>query len=208
MGNKIRDNIIGENMEKYIFSYENMEPVFRALIPILLTDSSVIISIDGRSGSGKSGMALMLREIFSCNVFHMDDYYLPFDKREEGWEQEIAGNMDLGRILREVLIPASQGKDIMHRPYDSHSGCFKKEELLPPHKLTVVEGSYSQHPMLAAQYTLKIFLTCSKEVQSKRLMEREGTNYAAFESRWIPMEENYIRSCRIEEQSDLVLDSE
>lgn len=196
-----------KSLKGYVFNYEDIEPVLKAIIPIMITDTSVIISVDGCCGSGKTAMAHMLHEIFLCNVVHMDDYYLPFNMRGEDWEQTIAGNMDLNRILKEVLLPASHGKSIVSRPYDAHLGSFKKEEILQPHKLTVVEGSYSQHPKLADKYTLKIFLTCSKEVQMKRLMQRESANYAAFESRWIPMEENYFRGCNIEEQSDLVVDT-
>lgn len=44
--------------------------------------------------------------LLPCNVVHMDDYYLPPDRRAENWEQIPAGNMDLARFLQEVLVPA------------------------------------------------------------------------------------------------------
>ena len=194
-------------MKEYIFNYEDIEPVLKVLIPQMINDTSVIISVDGCCGSGKTAMAHTLYKIFSCNIIHMDDYYLPFNMRQENWEQAVAGNMDLNRILKEVLLPACQRENIISRPYNVHSDSFGKEELLLPHKLTVVEGSYSQHPLLASSYTLKIFLTCSREVQIKRLKQREGSNCVSFENRWIPMEENYFKRCNILEQSDLVIDT-
>ena len=47
--------------------------------------------------------------LLPCNVVHMDDYYLPPDRRAENWEQIPAGNMDLARFLQEVLVPAGAG---------------------------------------------------------------------------------------------------
>lgn len=167
----------------------------------------VVISIDGRCGSGKTGLAEIIRRVFPCNVFHMDDYYLPMDKRENNWEQFPGGNMDFERFKQEVLTPAANGGTIAYRPFDCQSGTFRDMAQVQPCMLAVVEGSYSGHPLLAKEYDLKIFLTCSKEVQSMRLREREGGNYHAFEKRWIPMEENYIQKCDIPKNSNMIIDT-
>lgn len=201
------ENEIKKSLKNYMFSYTDIEPVVERLSKLMLSDTPVIISIDGRCGSGKTSMAGALSEVFSCNIIHMDGYYLPFDKRGEAWEKTIAGNMDIERLLNEALLPAGRGEGIIYRAFNAHLERFEKEEKLLPHKLTVVEGSYSQHPLLADKYDLKIFLTCSKEVQARRLRKREGENYAAFEKRWIPMEENYLTSYDIEIKSDLVIDT-
>lgn len=74
-------------------------------------------------------------------------------------------------------------------------------------KLTVVEGSYSCHPILAAEYDLTIFLTCSWEEQKRRLQIREGNHFSAFEDVWIPMEENYLQHYSIETGSHLIVDT-
>lgn len=167
----------------------------------------IIVSIDGRCGSGKTSLAEVIRKVFPCNVFHIDDYYLPMDKRQENWEQFSGGNIDFERFKRDVLLPAVQGGTIMYRPYNCQSGTYEKTEQIPSCMLTVVEGSYSAHPILAEEYDLKVFLTCSKEVQRIRLKEREGEYYPAFEQRWIPMEENYIQKCDIVKNSGIVLDT-
>ena len=78
---------------------------------------------------------------------------------------------------------------------------------MPRRELTVVEGSYSRHPSVGIAYNLTIFLTCSREVQRRRLAQREGSRYAAFEERWIPMEESYFRRFDVEGTSDMVLDT-
>lgn len=168
---------------------------------------SVIVAIDGRCGSGKSSFAKLIKSTYACNVFHMDDYYLPMDKRKENWEKLNGGNMDFDRFKEEILMPLRQGVAVMHRPYDCHIGAYKSCEKMEPCMLAVVEGSYSTHPLLADSYDMKIFLTCSKEIQTRRLKEREKENYAAFEQKWIPMEENYFKSYNIQQNSDIVLDT-
>ena len=64
--------------------------------------------------------------LLPCNVVHMDDYYLPPDRRAENWEQIPAGNMDLARFLQEVLEPAGVGAPIRCRPYDCRSGTLRE----------------------------------------------------------------------------------
>ena len=78
---------------------------------------------------------------------------------------------------------------------------------MPAAKLTVVEGSYSRHPILAAEYDLTIFLTCSREEQRRRLQAREGDYFPVFETQWIPMEENYLSRYSIEVGSHIVMDT-
>lgn len=166
-----------------------------------------VMAIDGRCGSGKTGLAAFLRARLPCRVVHMDDFYLPPSRRAPGWEGEAAGNMDLTRVLAEVLEPARWGEAIVYRPYDCHAGGWGTMVELPPEGLTVVEGSYSNHPSLGGCYGLTVFVTCAARVQEERLHDREGEAFPAFLNRWIPLEERYFQQCGILERCDLVLDT-
>lgn len=178
-----------------------------ARIAELFHRGAAIIAIDGRCGSGKTEFAALIQQIFPCNVFHMDDFYLPLTQRAPDWSNTIGGNMDFARFLQEVLVPAGCGEGIRYRPFDCGAGCVKEPVYFPPQRLTIVEGSYSQHPLLTARYDLKIFLTCSKKEQRSRLQKREGTAFRSFEQRWIPMEEAYIQQCDPVGSCDLVIDT-
>jgi len=125
----------------------------------------------------------------------MDDFYLPPEQRLPDWQQQPAGNMDLRRFLAEVLLPACRGEAVRCRPYNCQSGAFGPERLALPHRLTVVEGSYSLPPLLAPHYSLRLFLTCAPAEQARRLRRREGGYYDRFEKVWIPLEERYLRAC-------------
>lgn len=187
--------------------YADYFPVLEKVNAAMKQKTSVIIAIDGRCGSGKTCLAQLIEKIFSCNVLHMDDFYLPPQKRQENWMEIPAGNMDLDRFYGDVLQPLKAGKSVCYRPYSCMEDRLEEALELPDCRLTVVEGSYSQHPKLLSAYDLTIFLTCTKEAQKKRLQRREGSYYPVFEKQWIPMEENYLQSCAVEEGSRLCVDT-
>ncbi len=170
--------------------------------------NSVVIGIDGRCGSGKTSFAQMVAGIFTCNVIHMDDFYLPMGERAENWMEVPGGNMDFARLHSEILTPAQRGEEVFYRPYHCQEGVYGEASQLAQCQMLIVEGSYSHHPLLSDAYDLKVFLTCSKEVQTKRLQKREGSYFEMFEKRWIPMEENYFQYYDVEAGSDLVVETD
>ncbi len=98
-----------------------------------------LIAIDGRCGSGKTGFAGLL-DVLDCSpdVVHMDDFYLPWARRAENWQNVPAGNMDLERFRQEVLLSAGEGA--CYRPYDCPGDrLLDPVELWEP--LRIVEGT-------------------------------------------------------------------
>ena len=182
--------------------YMRWFPLLLAIRKLMKKKGQILISIDGNCGSGKTTFADVAKKIFGANVFHMDDYYLPMAEREENWSKIPAGNMNLLRFKEEVLIPAKEGRTVKYQPYHCQSRTLKEAVFVEPANLTIVEGSYSQHPLLAGFYDWKVFLTCKKEEQEKRLIEREGDYFSVFQSTWIPMEENYHSTYQIKEKAD------
>lgn len=151
-----------------------------------------IVAIDGRCGSGKTNLGNFLKKNLSCNLVHMDDFYLPLPRREEHWREHPGKNMDFDRLIQQVLEPATKGEGIRYAPYDCGKKAYGCEIMLPPNNLTILEGSYSQFPPLRPYYTKMYFLTCAPEVQKQRLQSREGEKYPMFENLWIPLEEKYL----------------
>ena len=165
----------------------------------------LLLAIDGRCGCGKSSLAAQLAADFGGSVFHMDDFYLPFAARAADWREIPAGNMDLLRFRDEVLAPLRRGETVRYRAYDCPHDRFYETREIAPTPLAIVEGSYSQHPLLREDYDLRVFVTASERTQRERLLAREGEHFAAFEAIWIPMEENYFRSFAVRERADFVL---
>lgn len=167
-----------------------------------------LIAIDGRCGSGKTGFAALAAGVLPCSadVVHMDDFYLPPERRTPDWMEVPAGNMDLERLKKEVLSSLDRDGGTAYRPYDCRAGRLKEAvELWEP--LTLVEGTYSQHPALAKYYDYKIFLTCEREEQTRRLRAREGDYFPTFDRVWRTLEERYFAACGTEGAADLVVDT-
>ena len=181
------------------------QPVIKQVQKCIQEKEQVILSIDGRCGSGKSSLAEFLGNRYDCNIMHMDDFYLPMIKREENWWEIPGGNMDFERIRNEIAEPLLRQEKICYRPYNCREDCFRQTRVMLPKQLNILEGSYSQHPMIHIPYSLKIFLTCSAEEQARRLQEREGDHYENFVNRWIPMEELYNRAFGIDQAKDILM---
>ena len=83
--------------------------------------------------------------------------------------------MDLTRLREEVLVPAQTGAAVHSQAYSCREGAYLPEQCVPPAPLYILEGSYSHHPILAGFYDLKVFVTCSKEEQARRLQAGRRT---------------------------------
>lgn len=187
--------------------YTDYFAVLSEIYRLMQKKNSPVVAIDGRCGSGKTYLAELIGKLFSCNICHMDDFYMPLEQRRRDWTEIPGGNMDLKRFHAEVLHPIGMGQQADYRPYDCKKNEMGETVKISPDRLTVVEGSYSHHPLLSSEYDLTIFLTCSSEEQRKRLQMREGGYFSVFEKQWIPMEENYFSHYSIEKGSSLVVDT-
>lgn len=168
----------------------------------------LVLALDGRCGSGKTTLAGRLAQQFPASItLHTDDFYLPPAQRAPGWEHTPCANMDLARLRDEALRPAYMGQAAPYRPYSCREGAYQPMQELAAQPLVILEGSYSHHPLLAEYETIRVFITCSKEEQTRRLQAREGERYENFAARWIPLEEGYFAQCRIEETADFIIDT-
>ena len=171
------------------------------------TEERFVISIDGPCGSGKSTIAEELRKETSCNVLHMDDFYLPFANRDKNWMNMIAGHMDFNRLIAKVLRPYKEGRKTEYISYDCHSDKYLQEIDIDLNKPLIIEGSYSSHPCLNEYIDYKIFIDIDSKLQKERLTKRNPKVVDKFISMWIPFENNYFEALKIRDASDLVIKS-
>ena len=172
------------------------------------SSAPVVLALDGRCGSGKTTLAAQLaRQFPASTVLHTDDFYLPPAQRVPDWAHIPCANMDLARLRTEALEPACAGLAVPYRAYSCREGQYLPVQTLPAQPLVILEGSYSHHPLLADCETVRVFLTCSKAEQTRRLQAREGERYTNFAARWIPLEEAYFSQYGIEQAADFVVDT-
>ena len=166
----------------------------------------IIIAIDGRCASGKTTLAKELSQMLTCNVIHMDDFFLRPEQRTSERLSIPGENVDHERFLSDVLLPLEGGKAFAFRPFSCNNCSLGDPIKVTPKGINIIEGSYSCHPSLWEHYDLRIFLTVSPEEQFKRIVKRNGEqNAEVFRTRWIPLEEKYFTAFDIAKRCDIVL---
>lgn len=184
-------------------------PALRAIDRALReTDGPLLVAVDGRCAAGKTTFAARLALLLECNVFHMDDYFLPPEKRTPERLSAPGGNADYERAAQELFTPLSRGETVTVRPLDCSTGKIRPPVTTPFRRLSIVEGSYALHPALAGYSQLHLFLSCDAAVQLSRLERREtAESLKQFREKWIPLEEAYFSGLHIPDQCDVTVDT-
>lgn len=174
--------------------------------------SNILVVIDGMSASGKSTLGFYLKELFDCNLFHMDDFFLQDYQRTKERLAEVGGNVDYERFREEVLEKILKQESVIYRPFDCKTRTIQGETEIMPKRLNIIEGSYSQHPYFSELYAHKDIVVCrifteiSKEQQIERIRNRNGEfMLKRFVEEWIPKENAYFEEFQVKEKSDMVL---
>ena len=173
---------------------------------LLDREGPVTVAIDGSCTAGKTTLAGLLATKYDCNLIHMDDFFLRPEQRTPQRLAEPGGNVDYERFRQEVLENLRTGKPFSYRPYDCRTGTLKAPVAVEPKKLTVVEGTYSQHPYFGEAYDLRIFLQVSEQLRAQRIRQRPAFLQRRFFEEWIPMEQQYFAAFGTGERSHLALD--
>ena len=172
----------------------------------MLPNGNLIVAIEGGCGSGKTTLAGNLQQIYDCNVFHMDDFFLQPHQRTKERFEEVGGNVDRERFKEEVLIPLKKRDTIYYRRFDCGTFSILPEVIIEPKKLTIIEGSYCMHPELSEYYDFGVFLDVDKELQKERILKRNSPELAKrFFDVWIPMEDEYHDKMNVRERCILHL---
>lgn len=178
--------------------YVNITPVLAAIDRAMAEHPRLRVAIDGPCAGGKSTLGAMLREIYGCPVFHMDDFFLRPEQRTPQRLAEPGGNVDYERFSREILAPLLAGRTVRYKPWLCHSESFGTEVTVPPAPLSVVEGCYCLRPDLRDAFQLRIWVDAPWPVRRERLLGRGGADcLARFEQQWIPLENNYFEQGNI-----------
>lgn len=162
-----------------------------------------IIAIDGRCAAGKSTLASYIKKEFSCNVIHMDDFFLHARNQTSERLAEPGGNIDYERFQKEVITSLKTGEDFSYKKFSCIRQDYCGEEIIKGNCMTVVEGAYACHTIFGKYYDYSIFLDIDSEEQYRRLKGRNGMKVKQFVEKWIPLEERYIEYFDIENVADV-----
>ena len=185
--------------EAYRPAYRVIANRYATILPLLskidglLRRGSAVVALEGGSASGKTTLSGILSEVYDCNVFHMDDFFLRPEQRTALRLAEVGGNLDRERFYEEILRPLNARETVRYRPFDCSTQSLCEAVTVPQKRLTLVEGVYSLHPAFGEYYDLAVFLDVDPERQRERIRVRNAPMLAKrFFEEWIPMENRYF----------------
>ena len=148
----------------------------------------VIIAVDGRSGAGKTTIAVelaaLLRRHRTVSLFHLEDIY-------PGWDG-LAGGVE--RYISSVLEPLHQGTSATWTAWDweaRNDGDFRTTAAA---QVVLVEGVGSSHGRAAGFLDAIIWVDAPQQARKQRALERDGDTYAPFWDTWAEQEERLLAS--------------
>jgi anthranilate synthase component 1/para-aminobenzoate synthetase len=154
-------------------------PSAAALVP------SVIL-LDGRSGAGKTSLAVelaaALREHRTVTLIHLEDLYPGWDGLAEG----------IGRCAARVLGPLRRGGEARWRPWDWVRGAEGPERVSEAAEVVILEGVGAGAAPLRALADAVVWVDAPAEERRRRALARDGDVYAPHWDRWAAQEEAWL----------------
>ena len=196
-------------MSSVIAPEQALRSLQSAIEAIIGRKGRALVALDGMAASGKTTLSGQLaRAIDGCFVVHMDDFFLPQDKRTREYYDRTLAWADVERVQDEVLAPLRRGEEAVYRPYVHHP----KPRFLPPVRIAkdaravIVEGAYALNPALFSSYDLRALMCVSPGTQRERILARNGqAMLSRFLSEWIPMENRHIEANALCERADVII---
>ena len=165
--------------------------------PFATTDAggTVVVAVDGRSGSGKTLLATAVAHLLACPAVHLDDVY-------PGWDGLEAG---IALLTEHVLSPLARGEPATYRRWDWMRSRPGRPVTVDARPLLVVEGCGALVPPAAEYAAVRVWLEAPDEVRRERALSRDGETYAPHWDRWAAQEDAVYAGARPRDTAHLVL---
>ena len=155
--------------------------------------------------------ASIARRDSRISVVSIDDFCVPREERVRGRDAVLAPwkNIEVSRLLQEVLQLLNAGASGSYRRYDWGRDALAERRVVPAGGIVLVEGVYALMRPLTDYYHCKVWMDCPRELRLARGLARDGqAALAQWRDQWMPAEDRYASTQRPMDDIDLVLDWE
>ena len=181
-------------------------------------NTSILVALDGGSGSGKSSVALLIAEKLDAALIQGDDFFAA-EISDAEWadrtpEARATDGINWRRLRAEALEPLLAGRPAKWHAFDFEAGVrpngtyamctdFVERE---PTAVIILDGAYSTRPELADLIDFSVLIDVPVEVRHERLAAREAKNFLnSWHARWDAAEAYYFTHVRPKSSFDLVV---
>ncbi len=162
-----------------------------------MSPAPVIIAIDGRSGAGKTTLAVelaaRLRTHHRVSLFHLEDIY-------PGWNGLAAG---IERYVSTVLAPLSRGEAATWVSWDWTKHYDGEPRVTLPAEIVIVEGVGAAAVEARSLLSAVIWAEAPDEVRRTRALDRDGETYQPYWDQWAAQEEEWLAGDDVPRHADL-----
>jgi uridine kinase len=168
----------------------------RAASPVV--GATVVVAVDGRSGSGKTLLGTAVARALACPAVHLDGVY-------PGWDGLEAG---VALVTTHVLEPLARGEQAAYPRWDWMRSRPGRTIPVDAGTHLVLEGCGALVPPAAAFAAVRVWVDAPTELRKERALSRDGETYAPHWDRWAAQEDAVYAGTRPWEGADLVLNTE